>query len=591
MEKKQPMRRLAAIVVGDVVGYSRMMQADESRTLAALRAMMSDVVEPSTEEFRGRIVKRLGDGWLTEFRSVSDALLSSLEIQRSMARRSAQTVPEGQLELRIGINLGEIVFEGDDIFGTGVNVAARLQSIAKPGGICISESVYQQIQGILDLRYEDMGLQRVKNVQPVHTFAVYANDPAAPGTWSPRSADGGPSIAVLPFDDLSSGASQAHFVDGMVDGLITALSRFKWLTVIARNSTFAYRDRAEDIRRVAQELGARYVLEGSVRVAGERIRVNGQLIDATTGGHLWADRFDGTSDDVFDLEDRMTESVVATLEPQIRRAEIERVRRKRPGNLDAYELFIQAVPHVYAMRPDDNAKALGYLEEAMRLDPGFAPPRAFAAWCLEERLSRRWPQAGSDDAERAVRLAREALDADTDDAAVIATAGFVLVMVGRSFDRGLGALRRAVDLNPNNAFVLMLAGWAEAFAGGLADAQEHLQRARALNPRDPAAFYVLTGLAMVHLLSGDYETSAQLAAASVAVYDQWDSTYFVQALALAGCGRIDEAKDAVSRLTEFDPSASIAQMREMVPIRDPERLARLEQDMRMAGLPETPPAA
>jgi tetratricopeptide (TPR) repeat protein len=290
-------------------------------------------------------------------------------------------------------------------------------------------------------------------------------------------------------------------------------------------------------------------------------------------------------EDVFDLEDRVTENVVGVLEPQIRKAEIERVRRKRPENLDAYGLFMRALPHAYAMTQEDNAIALGFLEEAMRLDPGFVPARAFAAWCYEERLTRRWPNALEDDADRAVRLAHEVLAADTDDANVIAIAGFVLVMVGRRYDSGLEALRHAVELNPNNAFVLMNAGWAEAFAGDLARALGYLERARLLNPRDPAAFYVLTGLGFVNILMERYEEAVEFAAKSAAVYDGWDATYFVLGMALGCSGRKGEARQAISRLLELLPTASISHHRRALPIRDPDRFAALERCMRAAGLP------
>ena len=395
----------------------------------------------------------------------------------------------------------------------------------------------------------------------------------------------GPSIAVLPFSTFSREAGHGYLADGMVDGIITALSRFKWLTVLARNSTFAYQGRPEDIRRIGRELGARYALEGSVQVAGGRVRVQGQLIEAATGAHVWAESIDGTTEDIFDLEDRVTERVVSVIEPQIRKAEIERARRKRPDNMDAYDLYMRSLPHAYAMRPEANAVALQFLEEAMRLDPGFIPARAFAAWCYEERLTRGWPSTREDDVERALQLAQEALAADTDDSHVMAVAGFVLVMVGRRYDAGLEALRNAVELTPFNAFVLMNAGWAEAFAGDVATALEYLERAR-LNPRDPAAFYVLTGLAMANILLGRYEEAGRFAARSAAVYEDWDATYLMLGMACARSGRPDDARAAIDRLTELWPGISISHYRKVIPVRDPDRLAVLERDMRAAGVPE-----
>jgi TolB-like protein/class 3 adenylate cyclase/Flp pilus assembly protein TadD len=588
------MRRLAAVVVADIVGYSRMMEADESGTLARVRALQTEIVEPTTHRYRGRVVKTTGDGWLAEFSSVTDAVGCSLEIQTEVEARDAALEKEDRLALRIGVNLGEIVVDGSDVYGTGVNVAARLESIAKPGGVCVSDSVYEQIHGIVDVRVEAMGEQAVKNlVKPVRSFMIYPRrtKPPAP-TGSPSvgaildAEPAGTSIAVLPFANLSGDPSQEYFVDGMVDDILTALSRFKWLIVIARQSSFAYKGRSVDVRDVGRDLGVRYVLEGSVQKSGPRVRITAQLIEAATGSHVWADRFEGELEDVFDLQDRLTEQVVVVLEPQIRRAEIERARRARPDSLDAYDLFLRALPHAYAMRPEDNEAALGFLEKALRIDPDFVPAQAFAAWCYEQRLTRGWPAARPEDATRATRLAHATIQADTQDATLISIAGFVLVMVGREYDAGLGALRRAVGLNPYNIFVLMNAGWMEVFAGSLADAVELLGRARSLNPHDPAAFYVLSGLAMAHALARRWEEAIDLATASAAIYGEWDATYFVLGVALAYAGRTEEARVAVAKLIGLTPGMSAATYPGMLPIRDPERRALLEEGLRLAGMPD-----
>jgi adenylate cyclase len=587
-----PIRRLAAIVVADIVGYSRQMEADESGTLDRLQALHAELVRPKTLEFRGRIVKRMGDGWLAEFPSATDAVRSSVEIQERAAARNARSLPDHRLELRIGVNLGEIIFDGDDVFGNGVNIAARLESIATPGQVCISSSVHEQVRGVLDVACEDMGEHVVKNIaRPIRCFAIQPGDGGfgSGPTGSERAvaaATRGVSIAVLPFDNLSGDPTQDYFADGMVEDIITALSRFKWLKVIARNSTFVYKGRAVDVRQVAKDLGVRYVLEGSVQRSERRVRITGQLIDATTGAHLWAERFDGELESIFDLQDRITASVVAAIEPQIRKAEIERTRRKHPENLDAYDLFLQATPLAYAMRPDDCAKSLALLERSLRLDPGFVPAKAFVAWCYEQRLSRGWPSVEQGDAANAVRLAREVLAADTDDANAIAIAGFVLVMVGREFDVGLAALRRAVGLNRNNAFVSMNAGWGNAFAGDVGEALVEFERARRLNPQDPAAFYILTGLGAAHLFAGDHDRAADYAEQSAALYGEWDATYIVLAAALAYAGRIDEARRAIARLKLLLPGASIAVIKNMVPVRDARRLALWLEGLRRAGLPE-----
>lgn len=589
MSKGQQTRRLAAIVVADVVGYSRLMEADESGTFDRLKAIRKDLVEPRTAEFGGRIVKGTGDGWLAEFPSATDAVRSSLLIQKSMAKRNARVAPERRLDIRVGVNSGEVILDGDDVFGTGVNVAARLEAISEPGGVCVSEAVYQQIRGVLDVRFTDMGTQRVKNIaEGVHAYAVHGSegnsDTVSFGVR--RDVAVGASIAVLPFDNFSGDPAQDYFVDGMVEEILTALARFKWLIVAARASTFAYKGRAVDVRRFAADLGVRYVLEGSVQKAGARIRINGQLIDALTGYHLWAERFEGELSDVFELQDCLTSQVVSSLEPQIRRAEIDRARHKRPESLDAYDLFLRALPKAYAMAPSGNSEAYDLLARALSIDPNYAVAAAFAAWCLEQRITRRWPGAAEDDAAEAVRLARLAIAADTEDSTVESLSGFVILMIGREYSTGMAALNRAASLNPNNPFALMNLGWAHVFAGDIDLALANLERAGPLSRHDPSRYFVLTGLAAANLFSGREEEAVRFAEKSLAVNEDWDATYFFLSMALARSGQADEAAGAVAQLQRLLPDASIPVYRRMLPIRDPRRLDLLEVMMREAGIPE-----
>ncbi len=392
------------------------------------------------------------------------------------------------------------------------------------------------------------------------------------------------SIGVLPFNNFSGEPDQDYFADGIVEDLITALSRFKALAVVARSSTFAYKDHDIDVRDFAKDLGVRYVLEGSVQKAGSQIRINGQLVDASTGIHLWADRFEGDLKNIFEMQDRITEKVVSAIEPRIRKAEIERARRKPPENLDAYDLFLKALPNAYAMRPRENALALELLKEAMRLDPEYGPGAAFAAWCYEQRVTQGWSDTRDADAAAAVKLARSLIADHSDDATVIAIAGSVLVMVGHEYDVGLAALARAVELNPNSPLVLMNHGWANTFAGDLEIALTSLARARALSRSDPAEFFVLSGLAMAHLLAGRCAEASEFAAASIAMYDAWEVTRLLLGCALACDGRNKEATAVVSRLTETLSEMASSSHLSMLPFRDPERRAILEQHMRTAGL-------
>ena len=361
-------RKLVAILAADVVGFSRLTGADEDRTLARLRALRSDLIDPTIAVHNGRVVKRTGDGALVEFRSVVDAVRCAIEVQNAMIERNAGLPPERRIEFRIGIHLGDVVEESDgDLMGDGVNIASRLESVAAPGAICLSEDAYRQVKARLDLSVSDLGQTQLKNIaEPLRLYSLAVGVPAktkpvTQGESVPPIAPAAapslpdkPSIAVLPFTNMSGDPEQEYFVDGMVEDIITALSRFNQLFVIARNSTFTYKGRAVDVRQVAKELGVRYVLEGGVRKSGSRLRITGQLIDAATGAHLWADRFDGGLDDVFDLQDKVTASVVGAIEPTMRKAEIERARRKPVENLDAYDLYLRALSHLYAMRPDEN---------------------------------------------------------------------------------------------------------------------------------------------------------------------------------------------------------------------------------------------
>src|SRR5450830_615979 len=349
-------RRLAAILAADVAGYSRLMGVDEEGTLAALKAYRRELVDPKIAEHRGRIVKTTGDGVLVEFASAVDAVRCAMEIQRILAERNVAISEDRRIELRIGINVGDIIIDEGDIYGDGVNIAARVEALARPGAVCISENAYQQVKGKLVLDVSDMGEQLLKNIaQPVRVYGVRLQD--APASAVLKLPDK-PSIAVLPFQNMSGDPEQEYFADGMVEDIITALSRFRHLFVIARNSSFTYKGRAVDIRQVGRELGVRYVLEGSVRKLADRVRITGQLIDTVTGAHVWAERYDRKSDDIFALQDEIALSVVGAIEPTLRLAEVERAKRKRPDSLDAYDLVLRALPDVYSRMPEQSKKAL-----------------------------------------------------------------------------------------------------------------------------------------------------------------------------------------------------------------------------------------
>ena len=370
MAEKRVERRLAAILAADVAGYSRLMGRDEEGTLAALKSLRHSVIDPKIAESRGRIVKTTGDGALVEFASAVDAVRCALDIQRAMAEGNAKIPDERRVEFRIGINVGDIIIDEGDIYGDGVNIAARIEPLASPGSICLSDNAYQQVKGKLTLTVSDMGEQQLKNIaQPVRVFGLRLDEGAARAALALPDK---PSIAVLPFQNMSGDPEQEYFADGLVEDITTGLSRFKWLFVIARNSTFTYKGKPIDIKQVGRELGVRYVLEGSVRKAAGRVRITAQLVEAENRTHIWAERYDRALDDIFALQDEITTSTVAAIEPSLRQAEIERAKRKRPESLDAYDLVLRATSSANTGMPEGVLQAMPLLERALALDPNYA---------------------------------------------------------------------------------------------------------------------------------------------------------------------------------------------------------------------------
>jgi adenylate cyclase len=448
MAKARVERRLAAILAADVAGYSRLMGVDEEGTLASLKTCRRELVDPKIVEHRGRIVKTTGDGALVEFASAVDAVRCAMEIQRAMAERNAAIPEDRRIEFRIGINVGDIITDEGDIYGDGVNIAARVETLASPGAICLSDNAYQQVKGKLALEVSEMGDQPLKNItQLVRVYGVKLDGaPGAPVLVLPDK----PSIAVLPFTNMSGGPEQEYFVDGIVEDIITGLSRIKWLFVIARNSTFTYKGRAVDVKQVGRELGVRYVLEGSMRKVADRVRITAQLIDTATGAHVWAERYDRKSDDIFALQDEITLSVVGAIEPSLRLAEVERAKRKRPDSLDAYDLVLRAIPDVYSRMPEPSKKALVLLERALALDPNYALAHACAAECHHSIFLR--DGMHEENRAAAVRHAQVAITHGQDDALALTLAGFCVGMEGHDRAAAFAAFEAALAVSPSPAF-------------------------------------------------------------------------------------------------------------------------------------------
>jgi adenylate cyclase len=584
-------RRLTAILAADVVGYGRLMGLDEAGTLNALNAHRSEFIDGKIAEYRGRIVKLTGDGMLVEFPSVVHAVACSADIQRGMQGRNKDVPPERRIELRIGINLGDVIVEGDDIFGDGVNVAARLEGIARPGGIAISASVRDQVGDRLALTFADMGEQTFKNIaQPVRAFEVRWDKDQGP-VFTRQAAESmtspsKPSLAVLPFQNMSGDAEQEYFADGVVEDIITALSRFRSFAVIARNSSFVYKGRAVDVRQAAKELGVRYVLEGSVRRAANRLRITAQLIDGVTGAHLWARNFDGALEDVFDFQDRITETVAIVVEPQIQRAEIERSRRERPGSIAAHDLDLRALSTIWTESAKDNAEAFALLTEALTREPDNALLLAHAASALDQRIAMGWPPLGPDDRQKCAEFARRGLQHAAGDAMVMAYCGMSLLQGARDYDWGMATLESAAKANPNNLLVVMRAGVGHLHCGDIEQALAYFHRANRLSPGDPGAHASLTGIAHAQMVLGDFAEAVVWAARSLAISPTYDPTLWILIAANAHLGRIGEAHQYLQQLKRIAPDITVARIEAGQPAKDPSRVAAILEGLRLAGLEE-----
>jgi adenylate cyclase len=544
-------RRLAAIFAGDVAGYSRLMGADEEGTLSRLNAHRREFLEPKIADHRGRIVKRTGDGVLIEFASAVDAARCALEIQRGMVERNASVPQDKRIEFRIGIHVGDVIIEDGDMFGDGVNIAARLEGIAQPGGICISDDAYRQVRGKFDANFQDAGEQELKNIaRPVRIYQLRAGSQPneAPALILPNK----PSIAVLPFQNLSGDPEQDYFADGMVDDIITGLSRIKWLFVIARNTTFTYKGRAVDVKQVGRELGVRYVLEGSVRKAADRVRVTAQLIDAETGAHVWAERYDRKAEDIFALQDDVTLSVVGAIEPSLRLAEIERVKRKRSDNLDAYDLVLQAQHDVYSRIPERCAKALLLLERALALDPTYALAHAYAAECHHSIFLRGGLQENHRTA--SIRHAESAIAYGHDDASALAFAGFVIGMDKHDPAAALAAFEAALSVSPSSALTYILGSIIFAFAGEAERAIEWAERGLRLSPFDLYRASAFCAESFAHFQRGRYGDAADAARKAIQATPGFSVCHMALAAPLAKLGRLEEAKAVGTRVLELQPT-------------------------------------
>ena len=512
-----------------------------------------------------------------------------------MIERNAGLPPERRIEFRIGIHVGDVVEESDgDLMGDGVNIAARLEGIAKPGAISLSEDAYRQVKARLDLAVSDLGPTQLKNIaEPVRVYSLEVSVPALvkharqsePAAREPSARLGlpdKPSIAVLAFQNMSGDPEQEYFADGVVEEIITGLSRIKWLFVIARNSSFVYKGKPVDVRQVGSELGVRYVLEGSVRKAGNRVRITAQLLEVETGAHLWADKYDGKLEDVFDLQDQITEQVVGVVEPSLRRSEIERSRRKRPENLDAYDLYLRALPHMVSLMPADARIADAFLEDALKLDPNYAAAHALIAWCHEICYIR----GGRDEADKiaGLRHARTAIASGTDDATALAVAAFVMGYLSKDYKTAISVVERALSLNPSSAAAHYWGALIHASSGNFAAVTAHANRALRLSPFDPVAFVAHMALGHVAVYEAHYNEAVSHYAKAVQANPRHSWLHFCQAVALALAGRVEEAGPIVQQLLELNPGFRSTGVFDYSSVGT--FAARIKEGARLLGLPE-----
>ncbi|PVE20421.1 hypothetical protein DC522_32460 [Microvirga sp. KLBC 81] len=583
-------RRLAAILAADVAGYSRMMSQDEVGTLRSLTAHRA-IMDRLIAEDGGRIANTAGDSVLAEFPSAVDAVQCALDVQEALAQANQDTPEECRLQFRIGVHVGDVIIRGADLLGDGVNIAARLESLAEPGGVYISAATLAYVRRVRNLDFDDLGPQEIKNIdEPVHVYRVRAS--ASPPLGSVQGTERAkslplpdkPSIAVLPFTNMSGDPEQDYLADGVVEEITAALSRIRSFFVIARNSTFTYKGKAVDVRQVSRELGVRYVLEGSVRKSGCRIRIVAQLIDATTGTHMWAEQYDGSVEDVFDLQDQITASVVGAVQPSIRAAEIERARRKRPDSLDAYDLVMRALPDVWSLNRDANVRAMGLLEQALKLDPTYPLALSLLAWCRGQRAVYNWSTTIEADKREALRLAETASTLIADDPFVLTVLGAALTIT-REFTAAAKMLDAATRLDPNSSWAWNRSGYLRNYLGDPETAIQHFERAIRLSPFDPMVFNSEFGIGSAHFIAQRYERAIEFF--EKGLISNPTATWIHRNLAPAYvfAGQPAKAEASVRKLREGYPDLTVGAARTAMVFQG-EVLDRICEGLCHAGLPE-----
>jgi TolB-like protein/class 3 adenylate cyclase/Tfp pilus assembly protein PilF len=583
-------RRLVAILAADVVGYSRLIRADEEATLAALKGIRKDVIDPKIAEHHGRIVKLMGDGMLAEFGSAVDAVRNAVEVQQAVTEHQADVPDDRRIQYRVGVNLGDVVIDGDDIYGDGVNVAARLEGLAAPGSVCISGAVHEQVRDRIDVPFEDLGDQEVKNIdRPIRVWR-WSKHPIET-TEKPIKASeplplpDKPSIAVLPFEDLSADKDQEYFADGIAEDIITALSRNRGVFVIARNSSFTYKGAAVDVKRVSQELGVRYVLKGSVRKAGSRVRLTAQLVDAATGRHVWAERYDRDLADIFAIQDEITQNIAAALGAELASAEMQRARRKDPGSLDAWDCTMRATWHLARVTREDMKEARRFALRAIELDPGAAAAFGILAHTHMRDVVNGWSKSTDRSISEAYEAARKAVALDDRDVNAYRALGMAN-LVRRRFEDAFSSFETAVDLDPNNAAAQGALASVLAVTGRRDEAVARVATAMRLSPRDPFRYLWLLWRGEAEFAQEQYGEAVESALKTLQINPDFPGGLRLLASTYGVTGRIDEARAALDEYLRLVPGMTATTIRSQVLFERPEVMDRFMDGLRMAGLPE-----